>query len=257
VVEGADLVPSPYFNNEAYSNWTLQRPEMHNKTRFALWMHNNCASRSQREVLVQQLMRYIPVDSPGTCLHNHAPPGAPHKKDPLKLLASYKFYIMFENALGENDWVSSTYFRTLDAGTVPVYLGAPNILKFAPAERSVIRACDFDSLEDLADYLLYLDRNETAYNEYLSWKKVGPSEEFQALMQVTEPSTFCSMCMVAAHRRLGAYDEEKQIMVGRHMQALQDFQQLNRQLQRERSPACRGKTRWWVVPFREELVKEQ
>jgi hypothetical protein len=41
--------------------------------------------------------------------------------------------------------------------------GAPNVLKFAPGPRSIIRACDFDSQQDLADYLLYLDRNNTAY----------------------------------------------------------------------------------------------
>jgi hypothetical protein len=41
--------------------------------------------------------------------------------------------------------------------------GAPNVLKFAPGPRSIIRACDFDNQQDLADYLMYLDRNETAY----------------------------------------------------------------------------------------------
>jgi hypothetical protein len=41
--------------------------------------------------------------------------------------------------------------------------GAPNVLKFSPGPRSIIRACDFDSQQDLADYLVYLDRNDTAY----------------------------------------------------------------------------------------------
>jgi hypothetical protein len=41
--------------------------------------------------------------------------------------------------------------------------GAPNVLKFAPGPRFIIRACDFDSQQDLADYLLYLNTNDTAY----------------------------------------------------------------------------------------------
>lgn len=30
---------------------------------------------------------------------------------------------------------------------------------------------DFKSPKDLADYMLYLDRNKTAYNSYFKWKK--------------------------------------------------------------------------------------
>lgn len=43
------------------------------------------------------------------------------------------------------------------------------MLKFAPGQRSIIRACDFDSAQDLADYLLYLDSNDTAYR----WEVYG------------------------------------------------------------------------------------
>jgi hypothetical protein len=100
----------------------------------------------------------MPVDAPGSCLHNYDPPRQAQHSDPVGLVAQYKFYMSFENAFDDWDWVSSTFFRTLDAGTVPVYLGAPNILKYAPGPRSIIRACDFDSAEQLADYLKYLDR---------------------------------------------------------------------------------------------------
>jgi hypothetical protein len=46
-----------------------------------------------------------------------------NKDAPLELMAHYKFYFVFENVFGDPDWVSSTFFRALDAGTVPVVLG--------------------------------------------------------------------------------------------------------------------------------------
>ena len=225
---------------------------MYNKTRLALWMHDNCQALSYREVLVKRLMQHMPIDAPGECLHNYDPPGAVQRRDPLSLLASYKFYIAFENAFGEEDWVSSTFFRTLDAGTVPVYLGAPNILKYAPGERSIIRACDFDSMEDLADYLLYLDRNDTAYKEYLHWKEAGPNPEFRTLMEATGPSVFCSMCMVAGMRDFDAYEAPRQEALLQHWNSMRKLQKLNGQLERERNVPCKGKNRWWVVPFQEK-----
>ena len=36
---------------------------------------------------------------------------------------------------------------------------------------SFISVQDFPSVKALAEYLLYLDKNDTAYNEYITWKK--------------------------------------------------------------------------------------
>ena len=36
---------------------------------------------------------------------------------------------------------------------------------------SFINVLDFESVEALAKYLIYLNTNDTAYNEYFSWKK--------------------------------------------------------------------------------------
>jgi hypothetical protein len=40
------------------------------------------------------------------------------------------------------------------------------------------------SVEELVDYIKYLDRNDTAYQEYLSWKTLGPTPEWKALIGV-------------------------------------------------------------------------
>ena len=61
--------------------------------------------------------------------------------------------------------------QAIFAGAVPVFFGAEDVGEFAPGERSVIRTADFASPKQLAEYLLYLDRNDTAYREYFSWKR--------------------------------------------------------------------------------------
>lgn len=41
--------------------------------------------------------------------------------------------------------------------------------KIAPSH-SFINTADFDSVKDLADYMIRLDQNDTLYNEYFWWK---------------------------------------------------------------------------------------
>ncbi|KAF8070985.1 FUT11 [Scenedesmus sp. PABB004] len=248
-----DHVPVPYLNSGQYAGFAARRPDMYAKAGLALWMHNNCDALSSREALVAGLMAAgLPVDAPGACLHNVDAPGGLNSSDPTALMAQYKFYLVFENVFDDPDWVSSTFFRALDAGTVPVVLGAPNVLKFAPAPRSVIRACDFDSPADLVEYLLYLDRNATAYTEYLAWKEAGPSQAFAGLMAVSDVSPWCRMCVAAAARHTHAYDDAARDAIARHASAKRAFDALNARLDAESSEPCRGAEPWWHIPLSAE-----
>ena len=48
---------------------------------------------------------------------------------------------------------------------VPVVYSGAQFDKIAPP-KSYINALDYESPEELANYLLYLDKNHTAYKEY-------------------------------------------------------------------------------------------
>jgi hypothetical protein len=61
------------------------------------------------------------------------------KKD---IITKYKFTFAFENS-NTNDYVTEKLFGPLEAGSVPIYQGAPNAKKFAPDDHSVIFADDF------------------------------------------------------------------------------------------------------------------
>ena len=50
---------------------------------------------------------------------------------------------------------------------VPIVYGGANYSAFAPPH-SLINVADYESPKQLADYLTYLDGNDTAYNEYFA-----------------------------------------------------------------------------------------
>jgi hypothetical protein len=63
-------------------------------------------------------------------------------------------------------------------GSVPIYLGAPNIEEFAPGDNCYINVTDFSSIQELGEYIMELDSNEEKYNSYLKWKELPLREDF-------------------------------------------------------------------------------
>ena len=90
----------------------------------------------------------------------------------------------FENSFCR-DYVSEKFFKVLEYDIVPVVFGRANYSKIAPA-KSYIDAQDFETPQKLAEYLQYLDKNETAYAEYFEWKKY-----FKVTLK---NSIFCQLC---------------------------------------------------------------
>ncbi|OHS96673.1 hypothetical protein TRFO_09829 [Tritrichomonas foetus] len=136
---------------------------------------SNCGASNGRTNYVRELMNYIKVDSYGRCLNNaHVPSewsngGRDSTKE--KAISHYKFTLSFENS-DDDDYVTEKLYQPLRFGSVPIFRGCKQVEDFAPPN-SVIDANKFASPEELAKYLHYLDKNDTAYNEYLEWKNTG------------------------------------------------------------------------------------
>lgn len=79
------------------------------------------------------------------------------------------FFFSFENSLCD-DYVTEKFFKIFDYDIVPIVFGHANYSKMAPV-KSYINFNEFGSVQKLADYLKYLDQNETAYAEYFEWKQ--------------------------------------------------------------------------------------
>ena len=101
----------------------------------------------------------------------------------------YKFYFAFENS-NCDDYITEKFFNPIRRGDmVPVVMGASKEAYnlYGPQVRTSLEYCvhlsllqgsfihvdDFSSAAELGQYLQYLDRNDTAYSQYFSWRGTG------------------------------------------------------------------------------------
>lgn len=183
--------------------------------KLAFWYVSNCKAFSLREEYVKELQKFIDIDIYGSCYHgsklkdSQPDPckSAFHKTQCLrKLFNSYKFYLSFENSKC-NYYISEKYFKFYNikyiffVDLIPIVRGAKleHYLKRAPSNYSFIYADDFPTPQSLANYLVYLDLNQTAYEEYFAWKhmlirKLEHQKLTQNVLNPIEDHPFCEMC---------------------------------------------------------------
>jgi hypothetical protein len=192
-----------YGDTATFERSLRTRPAPKTAERLASMIVSSSVNRSGRIDYATELMRYLDIHSYGQALNNRSIP-SPDRGRPTKLeiIAGYKFNLAFENAIGE-DYVTEKFFDPLVAGTVPVYLGAPNIETFAPGDRCFINTADFGSPRELAEYLLHLNHDDSAYMEYFAWKDHPFRPAFQALLSKVDGPPFARLCELVRARRDG------------------------------------------------------
>ena len=154
-----------------------------NKFEFAAAIISNCNDKSKRLEYIKELQRYIPLDVYGRC-------GMPCPSENCKEYVSskYKFFLAFENSVCK-DYISEKFFHILSYNIIPVVYGGGIYEKHIPSS-GFINELNYNNLKDLADYLLYLNRNKTAYNSYFKWKKFVRFEK-----KAVKVGHFCEMCI--------------------------------------------------------------
>jgi hypothetical protein len=98
-------------------------------------------------------------------------------------IRSYKFVLAFENSIS-TDYATEKLYRPLAHGTVPVYLGAPNVSDLVPDDDSVVVVSEFGSPRELADRLLELDADDDAYQRHHRWRGSPRNAGFRRLVEV-------------------------------------------------------------------------
>jgi hypothetical protein len=82
----------------------------------------------------------------------------------VDVLKNYKFYFAYENTRAIPGYVSEKIFDSFQAGTIPIYLGAPNITKYVPKNCFISREA-FDNDEELYQFLKNMPKEQ--YQAYI------------------------------------------------------------------------------------------
>jgi alpha-1,3-fucosyltransferase 10 len=166
----------------------------------AIYVASNPHDLSGRNRYVRELMRHLRVDSFGRCLRTRVFPRDRGRETKLEAFARYKFTLSFENSLC-TDYVTEKFFDPLLVGSVPVYLGAPNIDDFVPGEDAYIDVRAFSRPRDLAEYLLFLAARPEEYNRYLQWKHAPLRDTFIQSVERVMKSPFARLIELCEARR--------------------------------------------------------
>lgn len=114
-------------------------------------------------------------------------------------MSHYKFVLAIENTITES-YITEKLFYALDAGAVPIYFGAPNVLDFVPPN-SVIDGFSYGTMEDLAAYVKQVAEDPAQYAEYHAWRRCGNAGFYARARAVSLDSLPCRLC--AAVSKLG------------------------------------------------------
>lgn len=168
------------------------------KSKLVAIAFSNCGK--PRDEIVSKLTQLIPVTIFGRCNRHfpmrskgveECPKGTPQC---ARTLRKFKFYLSFENALCK-DYITEKYWETpFWYDMVPIVYGS-NYDAMNSIPGSYINVFDFPSIEALAKYIQFLDKNDTAYNEYFRWKT-----KYQRI----DPYFGCQLCADLHNKELPA-----------------------------------------------------
>lgn len=91
--------------------------------------------------------------------------------------------------------MTEKYAQALVAGTIPIVIGATNIEDFEVAPNSMLVIKTLEDVPGVAARVQHLLANQTAYEEMLDWKRVGPQDKFLALVDLNVVHSNCRLCV--------------------------------------------------------------
>ena len=157
------------------------------KSKFVFMVVSRCGRL--REKYVKKLLKYIKVDIYGRCSGVYGQDNqCSLSSNCHNVFKPYKFYLAFENSVC-TDYITEKFWNALKRNSVPIVLAKDYYGPDVVPPGSFISVQDFPSVKALAEYLLYLDKNDTAYNEYFTWK-----QEFAYEQKLRFRYAACEIC---------------------------------------------------------------
>ena len=170
--------------------------EKENKTCMVI---SSPVNQSKRQEYLAELMKYLPIDSYGKLYNNKNFYEDNGRQTKLDIYSKYKFIIAFENAIGE-DYVTEKLYDPLLAGSVPIYLGAPNVENYVPGKNCFINIADFESPKALAEYINSCYQNEDEYMKFHEWRTQDLFSDFVNRVEVQDVDPFIRLCQILDKR---------------------------------------------------------
>jgi hypothetical protein len=158
--EPSYLVPENQIASNEYSNTP--------KTKFCAHMVSNATEK--RMQAHKKLSAYKQVDGYGNCFGNGVSMNAfhgvnsPWEKQKLEILKDYRFSICFEHKIRAG-YHSEKLFHAKVAGTIPIYWGHKSVENDFN-KKCFINLVDYDSIDEMVEYIKYVDSNEDVYQSY-------------------------------------------------------------------------------------------
>ena len=115
-------------------------------------------------------------------------------KDRQKIMSQYMFTLVIGQSQSP-DFVQDMVWDALQAGSIPIYFGAPNIKEHVPPQ-SIIKGAEFPSQEALAKYLEEIMADQSKWRQYHAWRDEDTVylEEKYGFLKEKSSSPYCRMC---------------------------------------------------------------
>ncbi|OVA01533.1 Glycosyl transferase [Macleaya cordata] len=207
-----DDVQATYAGSLFHNNRNYHVSSYKNNDILVYWSSSRCLPR--RNQLAKDLLKLLPHHSFGKCWNNvggldralsmypecsNNANSAPKWWDHLHCsMSQYKFVLAIENTVTES-YVTEKLFYALDAGAIPIYFGAPNVLDFVPPH-SIIDGTKFSSMEELASYVKALANDPVAYAEYHAWRRCGVLGNYGKTRAGSLDTLPCRLCEIVSRK---------------------------------------------------------
>lgn len=87
-------------------------------------------------------------------------------------ISKYKFYLSFENSNCDEYITEKLWWNAYAKDAIPIVMGtSKQLYRQMLPPNSYINVDDFASPRDLANYIIYLNKNPSEMKEYFKWKK--------------------------------------------------------------------------------------
>jgi len=199
--QDADVV-YPFYRYEYINIFSQKIFAGHKRNKSCMSVSDRINKSTGYMLCQKELMKHTGIDSYDNLINNNQKPSTDHfTKTKTDIYRGYKFVIAFEDA-HDTDYVTEKFFEPLIAGSVPVYLGAPNINDFAPGDHCFVDVRQFESPRALAHFINNCYQDDQLYAKFFEWKNrpLRPSFLQKAEMQKEHP--LVRLCRMVDEKRL-------------------------------------------------------